>query len=142
MTNFIKLADDFFVAPQISVEDIEEAKAAGIGLIINNRPDNEETSQPAGASIEEAALKAGLNYTHIPVGPMGISHAHLDQFDDATFRNNGITLAYCRSGTRSAIVHAMARARSGTPIDEIITAAKNAGYDLSGQRGTLVALVR
>ena len=36
---FIELADGFFVAPQITPDDVREAAAQGVKVIINNRPD-------------------------------------------------------------------------------------------------------
>src|SRR3546814_3351808 len=53
------LTDDILVAPQISVADVEEAKALGVKLVINNRPDHESPDQPEGNEIEEAAREIG-----------------------------------------------------------------------------------
>jgi len=142
MTNFITLADKFFVSPQITIQDIEIAKTNGIDLIINNRPDNEEPGQLPSALIEQKATEAGIAYVHIPVGTSGISEKHLNQFDDALAKSAGTVLAYCRSGTRSTILRAMALARNGTAIDQIISEAAAAGYNLSGQRGTLASLTK
>ena len=43
----------------------------------------------------------------------------------------GKVLAYCRSGTRSALAWAVARARSGVPREEIERKADAAGVDIS-----------
>ena len=43
------------------------AAAEGFVLVINNRPDGEDPSQPSGATIEAAARAAGLDYLHVPV---------------------------------------------------------------------------
>ena len=40
---FIRLTDSFHVSPQITREDIDIAAQMGVTLIINNRPDGEET---------------------------------------------------------------------------------------------------
>lgn len=137
---FIPIADNFFVSPQIRPDDVASAKALGVTLIINNRPDGEEFGQPSGAEIESAAKDAGVSYVAIPVSGMGISPAHLDAFDRAVAENEGGVLAYCRTGTRSTVLRAFARARAGDPADAIIGEAAQAGYDLSGQRRTLEAL--
>ena len=45
-------------------------------------------------------------------------------------------LAFCRSGTRSTTLWALAQAGGGN-ADAVITAAAQAGYDVSGLRGIL-----
>ncbi len=53
----------------------------------------------------------------------------------------GPILAYCRSGTRSATVWALAQAkRKAMSTNEILEATSEVGYDLSGARGLLDAL--
>lgn len=139
-SDFIKLADGFFVAPQITPADVETARAVGITLIINNRPDGEETGQPEGAAIAAAAAAAGIAYVAIPVSGAGIGPEHLDAFDRAVAGAEGGVLAYCRSGTRSTVLRAMANARAGEPVDSIIDEAAEAGYNIAGQRRALEAL--
>lgn len=140
--NFIPLAPNFWVSPQISADDLGAAKALGVRLVINNRPDGEEAGQPISAEIEAAARALGLSYVSIPVGPMGVSPAHLDAFDAAIAANKGGVLAFCRSGTRSTIVRALSEARAGRPVDDIISEAAEAGYNIAGQRRALEAFAR
>lgn len=136
-----QVTDDFSVSPQISVADIEAAAARGVTLIINNRPDGEMIGQPTSAEIEAAATAAGIAYAHIPVDQRGISPDHLDAFDTARAGvDEGKTLAFCRSGTRSVIVRSYAAARAGQPVAEIIAAADAAGYDIAGHAPALEAL--
>ncbi len=137
---FIKLADGFFVAPQIAPADVEAAKALGVTLIINNRPDGEEPGQAKGVAIEAAALAAGIAYVAIAVSGAGIGPQHLDAFDRAVAAAEGGVLAFCRSGTRSTVLRAMANARAGEPVDSIIDEAAEAGYNIAGQRRALEAL--
>lgn len=140
--NFIPLAPNFWVSPQITADDLGAAKALGVRLVINNRPDGEEAGQPISAEIEAAAKALGLSYASIPVGPMGVSPAHLDAFDAAIAANKGGVLAFCRSGTRSTIVRALSEARAGRPVDDIISEAAEAGYNIAGQRRALEAFAR
>ncbi|MCB2112726.1 MAG: TIGR01244 family phosphatase [Parvularculaceae bacterium] len=137
---FTPLADGFYVAPQITPADVEKAKALGVRLIINNRPDGEETGQPENADIEAAAKAAGIAYVEILVSGMNIGAAHLDAFDAALSENDGPVLAFCRSGTRSTVLRSFARARAGGSAEEIIREASAAGYNIAGQRGVLIAL--
>jgi uncharacterized protein (TIGR01244 family) len=138
--NFIQLGEGFFVAPQIMPDDVAAAKALGVALIINNRPDNEEPGQPEGADIEAAARAAGIAYLAIPISGMGIGPEHLDAFDEAISRADGPVLAFCRSGTRSTVLRAYTRARAGEAVDRIIDEAADAGYNIAGQRRALEAL--
>lgn len=136
---FIPLAPNFWVSPQIDAGDLAAARALGVTLVINNRPDGEEFGQPTGAGIEAAAKAQGLAYVAIPVGPAGVAPADLDAFDRAVAANNGGVLAFCRSGTRSTIVRALSEARRGRPVEDIIAEAMEAGYTIAGQRRALEA---
>ena len=59
MSDFRRLLGTVWASPQIDAEDIAEAAEQGFTLVINNRPDHEESSQPEGASIEAAVRAAG-----------------------------------------------------------------------------------
>lgn len=137
---FISLADGFLVSGQIAPEDIAAAKALGVTLIVNNRPDGEALGQPKGADIERAAKAAGLSYIAIPVGASGIGDRQLDDFDAALAANSGGVLAFCRTGTRSTMVWALASARASAPVEEIVRKAADAGYDLRNIAPRLQAL--
>lgn len=140
MSDFRPLSADYSVAPQISIEDVAEAKAAGFALVINNRPDGEEPSAPQGDAIAHACAAEGLAYAAIPVGHAGFSHPQLDALDTLLGDATGPVLAYCRSGTRSTHLWALARARAGDDVDAIVDAAAKAGYDLTGLRPMMDAL--
>ena len=75
---FRKINDQISVSPQISIADIETAKANGVTLIINNRPDGEDPDAPQSANIEGAARAAGLKYIAIPIGHSGFSGPQVD----------------------------------------------------------------
>ncbi|MFQ5563175.1 MAG: TIGR01244 family sulfur transferase [Parvularculaceae bacterium] len=137
---FIPLADGFLVAGQISPEDVAQAAAEGVTLIINNRPDGEAPGQPKSADIAKAAEAAGLRYVEIFVDRSGITAAHLDAFDAARAEQTGKTLAFCRTGTRSTTLRSYAAARTGEPVDQIIAEAAAAGYDLRAHEPALRAL--
>jgi uncharacterized protein (TIGR01244 family) len=140
MSDFRTLSADYSVAPQISIEDVAEAKAAGFAMIVNNRPDGEEPSAPQGDDIAQAAAAEGLAYAAIPVGHAGFSHPQLDALETLLAGATGPILAYCRSGTRSTHLWALTRARAGDDVDGIVEAAANAGYDLGGLRPMMDAL--
>jgi uncharacterized protein (TIGR01244 family) len=129
---FRVLTDTFLAAPQISVADIAEAKAQGVTMIVNNRPDGEEPGAPQSAEIEAAAKAAGISYTAIAVTHAGYSHPQIDAMIAAfAAANGGKILAYCRSGTRSTMLWALAQAKSGMHPAEIAARAESAGYDVA-----------
>lgn len=128
---FRKLTDDIFVAPQISLEAIAEAKAQGVTMIINNRPEDESADQTSGSDIEAAALAAGLDYVAIPVTHAGFAEWQVTAMVDALENADGKVLAYCRSGTRSTLLWALARASKGDHPAVLAEKAADAGYDLT-----------
>jgi uncharacterized protein (TIGR01244 family) len=117
----------FVFTRQLAVDDIDEAAASGIRLIVNNRPDGEEPGQPSSAEIEAAARAAGLDYRHIPVAA-SFTPQQIEAMAQAL--EQGPVLAFCRSGTRSTFLWALARAARGAPAEESVAAAAAAGYDL------------
>jgi uncharacterized protein (TIGR01244 family) len=132
-----KVDDSISVVPQIEASDIAAIKAAGFVAVVNNRPDDEQEGQPEGDTIRAAALAAGLTYTAIPVGGGGFSHPQVAAMVDVLEGADGPVLAFCRSGTRSCNLWALARARMGDLPDELIAKGAGAGYDLEGLRPLL-----
>lgn len=124
------------VSPQISPEDIAAIKAAGFVAIINNRPDGESPDQPDSAVIEKAAHDAGLAYHFIPLGREGVSPQMVEDTKSVLEGSAGPVFCYCRSGTRSTTLWALSQAGK-QPAAEIISAAANAGYDMSHLAGHL-----
>ena len=134
------VTDRLSVAPQIDPADIAAIKAAGFVAIVNNRPDDEEPGQPGGDAIRAAAEDHGLAYTAVPVTHAGFSHPQLDAMAAALAQAGGPVLAYCRSGTRSCNLWALAEAKGGGDPAGLQAAGAGAGYDLSGVRPLLDAL--
>lgn len=122
-----KLSEDVWVAGQILPADLGAVAAAGVRTIVNNRPDHEEPGQPLGAEIEAAAQAAGLGYRHIPVAG-GFSHHQVEAMAEAL--EAGPVLAFCKSGTRSTYLWALAQASRGVSAAELVEAAAGVGYDL------------
>lgn len=137
---FRKIDDSILVAPQVSAAQMAEAAALGVTLVINNRPDDEDAGQPEGSEIEQAAKLAGMGYLAIPVTHAGFSGNQVDAMVTALSEVTGPVLAFCRSGTRSTLLWALARARMGDRPDDLAAKAAAAGYDLSPIRGMLDAL--
>lgn len=85
---FRQIVEGVYASPQIGLADVELAKAMGVSLIINNRPELESPDQTPGAEIEAAARAAGIAYVAIPVTHAGFSDtqvtAMVQALDEAT----------------------------------------------------------
>jgi uncharacterized protein (TIGR01244 family) len=128
---FRKLTDDILVSPQITIDDVADARALGVTLIINNRPDDEEAGQVSGTAIENAARALDMDYVTIPVTQAGFSQPQVQAMAKALDSTTGLVLAYCRSGTRSTRLWSLAEASGGGDPAEISATAAEAGYDVS-----------
>ena len=131
----------FFAAPQISVEDLSEIAAAGIKRVICNRPDIEVPPSHQAAAIEKAAEAAGLEFFCLPLTHQTMTPEIIEQNKALAETCDGPVLAYCASGTRSTIAWALA-ATQDMPVDEVLTAVRRGGYELSNLRPTLEAASR
>jgi len=127
---FRQLTDRILVSPQIDLADVAEAARLGVKHIINNRPEDESDDQTPGPVIEQAARDAGLTYVAIPVTHGGFSQGQVDAMAAALADTDGPVLAYCRSGTRSTLLWALARASQGSTAAELAPIAAAAGYDI------------
>ncbi len=126
-----ELDDKTLVSGQITAADVADLQRRGVTMIVNNRPDHEDEGQPLSGEIEEAAEQAGIEFRFIPIargmGPADVEamHAAMQECGD------GKLLAFCRSGTRSTLAWAVARARQGAAREELEAGAAKAGVDLS-----------
>lgn len=134
---FRQLSEQVYASPQIGLAEVAAAAAQGIGLIVNNRPEDESTDQVPGGEIEAAARAAGLDYVAIPVTHVGFSESQVEAMAGALRSTSKPVLAYCRSGTRSTLLWALAEASGGADPAELASAAARAGYDLAPIRTLL-----
>ncbi len=132
MADLRALTERFLAAPQIRPDEMAELAAAGVRHIVNNRPDGEVPDALKGAAVEAAARAAGIGYTAIPVDHGGLSPAQAEALRAVLAGAPGKVLGYCRSGTRSTMLWALAEAASGADPQTIIAAAARAGYDVRG----------
>ena len=83
MSDFRQVTDDFWASPQITLADVADAKALGVALIVNNRPEGEAPDQVPGAAIGAAAQAAGIEYRAIPVTHAGFSEEQVREMTAA-----------------------------------------------------------
>lgn len=126
-----RLSPHVRVTSQLAPEDVAGLAAEGVVVLINNRPDGEAFDQPAGAEIAAAAERAGIVYRHIPIAGGAVTPNAVQAM--AAALAEGEAVAFCRSGTRSTMLWALAQA-GRQPADAIIAAASDAGYDMSHLR--------
>jgi uncharacterized protein (TIGR01244 family) len=128
---FRSLTPDLLVSPQITLDDVAEAARQGVKLIVNNRPEDESEDQTSGPDIEAASRAAGLDYVAIPITHSGFSEPQVMAMVDALEGADGLVLAYCRSGTRSTLLWALAESSQGGDPDALTNIAAKAGYDVN-----------
>jgi uncharacterized protein (TIGR01244 family) len=127
---FIRITESVSVAPQIAPQDVALAAAQGFRTIVNNRPDGESMDQPPGADIAAACAAAGVDYVAIPIDHTGFNLDQVEAMVGAL--GHGPVLAFCRSGTRSCNLWALAAAKQGADPAAIIAAADKGGYNVAG----------
>lgn len=137
-TPFPRLEDGLHVAAQISPDDLPGIAAAGFRALICNRPDGEAAGQPDMDAVAAAATRAGLPLVRIPVVGSAIGEGDIAAYRAALDSLPRPILAYCRSGNRSSVLWALARAGE-LPTDDLLATARAAGYDLGALRPWLAA---
>ena len=135
MTQTRKITEQVSVAPFVSPDEVP-ALAGEFKTLINNRPDCEEPGQATSAEIEAAARAAGVEYVHLPVVPGQLGDDAVARFGELLAEKPGPVLAICRTGTRSASMWALSEAGKRS-ADDILSATRAAGYDLSALRPRL-----
>ena len=96
-----ELTDVLSVAGQIQPGDVADLAASGYTAIICNRPDDEESGQPSMDAVAAACEQVGVTFVRYPVTALNFPGDDLTLMDDA-MNGRDKTLAYCRSGARSA----------------------------------------
>jgi sulfide:quinone oxidoreductase len=133
-----KLTPNISVAHQLTEQDLEEAAAAGFKTVINNRPDGEAPDQPRSEELAASSKRLGLKYHHIPAVSGQISDDQVQAFRTALGGAEKPALAFCRTGTRSTTLWALA-ASDRLSVNEILQTTSEAGYNLELLRPRLEA---
>ncbi|WP_417833904.1 TIGR01244 family sulfur transferase [Thalassospira xiamenensis] len=126
-----RLNDDLTVSPQMPIEALDHIAQAGFKTIICNRPDNEDPGQPPFSAVKSRAEELGLTAVFQPVMSGNVQDGDADAFAKALNESPKPVFAYCRTGTRCAILWSLANAGK-MPVEDIVKTAADAGYDMSG----------
>ena len=127
--SYVKLTETVAVAGQITVEQVAQIAAAGYQVLVNNRPDGEESGQPTAAEIEAAALAAGLEYHHLPVTAVNFPGPDLARMSRLLDDISRPVFAFCRSGTRCTNLWVVTREEGDR--EQASEHARRLGFDLS-----------
>ncbi|MBB3590210.1 uncharacterized protein (TIGR01244 family) [Rhizobium sp. BK529] len=100
-----QIDDEYSVSGQITVDELDQIKALGFKSIVCHRPDGESPDQTPFAVIEARAKELGLQISHVPVGPMGVTEEAVQGMVDALDEFDRPMLGYCRSGARSTAIY-------------------------------------
>ena len=126
-----ELAPGLSVAGKLDPADIEALAAEGVRTIVNNRPDDEDPGQLPAAEARRLAEAHGIAYHHIPITAASLSRADVDAFAAVLGAAPQPLVAHCRSGTRSALLWALARLREGADANALIAEAARHGIDIA-----------
>lgn len=136
--DFRQITDRYFVSPQLDPADMAAVAEAGFTTVICNRPDPEVPATHQAAAMRQAAEAAGLAFHVLPLTHQTFTPENVGRQRAITDEADGRVLAYCASGTRSTIAWALGQAGE-RDVEEILSAARAGGYDLSGIRPALEA---
>jgi uncharacterized protein (TIGR01244 family) len=124
-----QLDDKVMVGGQVAPHEVAGLALQGVTMLVNNRPDGEEPGQPLAGEIEDAAAAAGIGYRFVPI-IRGIGPADIEEMQKALRETgDGKLLAFCRSGTRSALAIALANREEGASAEELVERLNQAGFD-------------
>ena len=125
------------VSPQINAHDVSTLHELGFKSIICNRPDGEGADQPGFHEIKLAADELGIQCAYLPVVTGKVTDKNGTEFEALMNELPTPILAYCRSGTRSITLWALASSKE-LGYASILAQSKQAGYDLSNVVARLV----
>jgi sulfide:quinone oxidoreductase len=126
----VKVTPDFAIGPQISTEDLEPLRAAGFASVLNARPDGEAGTYLVSQDAERLARANGLAYAYCPSDNHAIFEPDIiDRFEQALVELPKPIFAHCKTGTRAAILWALAQSRHHN-VENVITTLRAAGQEL------------
>ena len=106
-----QLDDKVMVSGQIAPHEVAGLAEQGMTMLVNNRPDGEEAGPAASQRDRGRGGAAGIAYRFVPI-IRGIGPADVEEMQEALREaEDGKLLAFCRSGTRSALACCGARPR-------------------------------
>ena len=130
---YARLNDKMSVTPQITPDDLPDLVGQGFKAVVCNRPDVEVPPDLSSEALRAACEGAGIAFFNNPLAPGGLTGEAVAAQAQAMAATDGAVLAYCASGTRSAILWAFATAgESEMSTEDIVKALDTAGFAFPG----------
>jgi uncharacterized protein (TIGR01244 family) len=127
-----RITNQLWVTAQPNVDEFDHIAAQGFETLVNVRPDGEDTDQPGNNKEKNAARRAGMEYTFIPVTGPSITEGDVRAFQKAVSESEGNVLAHCKSGTRALLLHVIGEVLDGRmKPSEVVAFGRKHGFDLS-----------
>lgn len=133
-SHFKPLSDEISVAAQITVADIDKIIEAGFATVICHRP-NEELSgfspemEPDYQTLANQLADYNIKVLYQPINQL--SRQEVEKFAKLCSQSATPILAYCTSGTRSALLWALVQTLiNKQPRETVLATTKQAGYDI------------
>ena len=132
MVRVLSLSPTFAVAGQLAAGDFAILAKNGFKAVIANRPDGEEASQLSAAESEALAAAAGLQFRFLPLRMHDVLEPEAAAATRAAMTElPAPVLAFCKSGTRSAIAWAAASVET-EPVESVVAALRTADFEIPG----------
>lgn len=126
MANYKQIGDGFFIGPQPTGRDLEDAKQQGIRTVIDFRMPSETTTLNA-----DLVRSSGLDYVNVPVDKAALSEQQIGELDEAMKHKEGPYLLHCATGMRAAMLFALSRAKqNGWTAARTFQEAESMGFNL------------
>lgn len=126
MGQYRQVDSNVFIGPQPTRQDLEEARQQGVRTVVDFRLPTETASPNV-----DLATSAGLDYVNIPVDRAALSTDQVGELETAMERHPGPYLVHCATGTRAALMLALARARQqGWSAERTFAEAEAMGFNL------------
>lgn len=132
MARIVRLTPNFAVAGELTAVDFAELKSQGFKSIIANRPDGESPTQLSAARTEELARENGMAFHYLPLVMAIVLDAKTSAATQAAIDTlPAPVLAFCRSGTRSAMAWAATISQT-QPVETVIATLQKAEFEIPG----------
>lgn len=127
------ISEKLSVSPQPNIEeDIQSLRDKGFKTLINNRPNNEDASQPGTQAERQKAKHFELSFAFIPVTAGTITEADVRAFQRAVDASDGPVLAHCQTGTRSLNLYLIGEVLDGRmSAGDVVAFGRSRGFDTS-----------
>ncbi|MAB98776.1 MAG: TIGR01244 family phosphatase [Pseudomonadaceae bacterium] len=135
------LDEKLSVTAQPGYDDIDTLAKMGFRTIVSNRPHRETEDQPDMLAFKNRAESLGMVWREIPIKPGEYSKQDIEAFSEVLQTSPAPILGFCRTGKRVSHLWAYSQVREH-PIADLMTKARNAGYDLEPLKDELERYAR